>query len=654
MLRNIFIFLFIFSTGLFAWRPKPPINLKVEAQEPAGFENPLQVTVTVELIKDIAERYGGAVDIELKIFLPPAMRLEQGPLYWKGVLELGESKVIHLVVQPTLNKPLIYDIGAVVKSSVLRWPLTDRCSIFLESNRGAVLDALSMYQTLEKKPWLKKALGFETLIILDDNGFERTVTVPVVDRLQSQSDLDTKTLQEARPNKLYQKEWLEYLSPPEKLGPESHIEIEPKKKKVKSAPKLAEEQDTHYGYVRNSVKYLKGVWVQWVDRVTRERLGTVYTNSNGRFEFTETAGRSLRLQVRLKTEKGDEVKELWHDWVPYSIMDYTYEEIEDNLYYWGIINYDDGPGDYDEAGNCFYELELIGFRTRVWNQYDVTACECRYPVDLPGATGRYLLGQNIMEIVENEWNTVPHEFGHHIHDNKGVSFEGYDPYYGWGCSTQDLTNKVTAYVEGWAESYLEWRFSDSSESDYCYIRTLELVFKNKAAHWDLWDYGRDGEFCMLYMSEIIAGFRSNEDDILEYLNRLKTLYPGDAAEIDSVIDVNTLYDETLLLASAGNPADLPAKVVETDLLQNEPNPFNPSTTISFTLGGKESIKLDLTVFDIRGRTVKRLISGSREPGKHTVFWDGTNEFGGLVSSGVYFYRLTAGDFTRTRKLVILK
>ena len=90
------------------------------------------------------------------------------------------------------------------------------------------------------------------------------------------------------------------------------------------------------------------------------------------------------------------------------------------------------------------------------------------------------------------------------------------------------------------------------------------------------------------------------------------------------------------------------------LFQNNPNPFNPATTISYEIGGTEPVNVRLKIYDLRGKVIRQLVSGIREPGQHTVFWDGNNASGFQVSSGVYLYRMTAGDLTITRKMVILK
>jgi len=90
------------------------------------------------------------------------------------------------------------------------------------------------------------------------------------------------------------------------------------------------------------------------------------------------------------------------------------------------------------------------------------------------------------------------------------------------------------------------------------------------------------------------------------------------------------------------------------LAQNSPNPFNPATTISYSVPEGASVHVTLKVYNIRGTLVRTLVDVVREPGRYTVFWDGTDEAGRQVSSGVYFYRMIAGDFVQTRKMVLLK
>lgn len=95
--------------------------------------------------------------------------------------------------------------------------------------------------------------------------------------------------------------------------------------------------------------------------------------------------------------------------------------------------------------------------------------------------------------------------------------------------------------------------------------------------------------------------------------------------------------------------DGPAPVA---LRQNVPNPFNPATRIGFSLS--EPAPVTLTVYDARGRRVKTLVDASLGAGAHDVVWDGCDEGGSPVGSGVYFYRIETGSFVASRKMVLLK
>ena len=96
--------------------------------------------------------------------------------------------------------------------------------------------------------------------------------------------------------------------------------------------------------------------------------------------------------------------------------------------------------------------------------------------------------------------------------------------------------------------------------------------------------------------------------------------------------------------------DLPPKPLT--LYQNYPNPFNPSTSISFFLPERANVLLE--IFDIGGRRVRTLVNGATAPGRHVVAWDGRNDSGASIASGVYCYRLQGGMKTLTRKMVVIR
>ena len=89
-----------------------------------------------------------------------------------------------------------------------------------------------------------------------------------------------------------------------------------------------------------------------------------------------------------------------------------------------------------------------------------------------------------------------------------------------------------------------------------------------------------------------------------------------------------------------------------DLEQNFPNPFNPTTTIRFTLPAQSTVRL--TIYNASGQRVRGLVTGDRDAGLNTAVWDGKNDQGDAVATGVYLYKLNVGTTVLTRKMVLLK
>ena len=85
---------------------------------------------------------------------------------------------------------------------------------------------------------------------------------------------------------------------------------------------------------------------------------------------------------------------------------------------------------------------------------------------------------------------------------------------------------------------------------------------------------------------------------------------------------------------------------------NYPNPFNAATTIRFDL--PEPQRAEVAVYSIDGRRVRTLLSQQLPAGRHSVQWEGTDDRGGVVASGTYFYRIEAGPYRATQKMVLAK
>ena len=113
---------------------------------------------------------------------------------------------------------------------------------------------------------------------------------------------------------------------------------------------------------------------------------------------------------------------------------------------------------------------------------------------------------------------------------------------------------------------------------------------------------------------------------------------GYSAEVMSAPDIGSAVGDVVRLTNA--------------LHQNVPNPFNPSTVIRYSIA--ERVRVTIRVYDVAGRLVRTLSNEDRSPNVYTVSWDGANDAGQSVSSGIYFYRITAGAFVQTKKMVLLK
>ena len=124
--------------------------------------------------------------------------------------------------------------------------------------------------------------------------------------------------------------------------------------------------------------------------------------------------------------------------------------------------------------------------------------------------------------------------------------------------------------------------------------------------------------------------------------------------VQSVSDGSALFQEAL--TNLNNLLTL-LTPEQTRLLANYPNPFNPETWIPYQLA--EASLVTLTIYDLSGQVVRAIEVGHQQAGTYTdrskaIYWDGRNDSGETVTSGVYFYHLSAGDYAATRKMLILK
>jgi hypothetical protein len=115
------------------------------------------------------------------------------------------------------------------------------------------------------------------------------------------------------------------------------------------------------------------------------------------------------------------------------------------------------------------------------------------------------------------------------------------------------------------------------------------------------------------------------------------------------LKMNVLVDPSILTAITSDQNLRPNGFY---LEQNYPNPFNPSTLISFHV--PHLMNVEINIYDIKGMLIRELINESKSSGSYSVEWNGKDKNNNMVSSGTYFYQLNTGEFSQTKKMILLK
>jgi hypothetical protein len=166
----------------------------------------------------------------------------------------------------------------------------------------------------------------------------------------------------------------------------------------------------------------------------------------------------------------------------------------------------------------------------------------------------------------------------------------------------------------------------------------------------------------IHADEAFEGFniyrKSEKDDYEIRLNQNGLIDESQRSYIDKNVQAGTayLYSVSFVMPDGSEMRSPPVEAAMgefvTRLDQNRPNPFNPSTEIQYRIGNEAHV--NLKIFDVTGRLIRTLVDQPQEAGIYRVMWGGREGGGRLVSTGVYFYRLTAGKFSQTRRMVLLK
>ncbi len=169
------------------------------------------------------------------------------------------------------------------------------------------------------------------------------------------------------------------------------------------------------------------------------------------------------------------------------------------------------------------------------------------------------------------------------------------------------------------------------------------------------------EVSLVYTDEMLAAKSIRERDLaINSYDFSENKWRTEPGILDTLSNTITIITDHLSFLNLGKAQSHDSRYYDRDivypevfrLMQNYPNPFNPSTTIEFSL--KYDSFVELSVFNITGSEIRKLISENFPAGRYKILWDGKDRSGIRVSTGVYFYRMRSGGKTITRKMILIK
>lgn len=233
----------------------------------------------------------------------------------------------------------------------------------------------------------------------------------------------------------------------------------------------------------------------------------------------------------------------------------------------------------------------------------------------------------------------------------------------WNLITQEIVNETFLVDSGWQNlinGYYRWAvkayYSNDVPSVPAFSNTLQRVVETGM----IAGIVRKANNAPLPGATISAAGRTATTSangayalvIPEGTHEVMCEAPGYQTQIVPEVVVYRNQTTTVNFQLPVSNEDEVSPAYKTELLTNYPNPFNPSTTLRYSL--KEATSVELSIFNAKGQLVRKLVSGMQNAGKYQVVWNGKDELGSSVASGVYFYRLQAGEKRFTRKMLLMQ
>jgi len=173
-----------------------------------------------------------------------------------------------------------------------------------------------------------------------------------------------------------------------------------------------------------------------------------------------------------------------------------------------------------------------------------------------------------------------------------------------------------------------------------------LIFGKRDFSGDLMSYGDNG---ILFLNKPEQDSVTLELNYTVFFIPEKNLQKSDGQKLANLVNHPVLLSRTLITAVDDAADQLPAS---NRLLANYPNPFNQSTVIAFTLTNASKVQMD--VYDVRGKWVAQLASDDFQAGQHQIMWNGTDAAGVVMPSGIYYCRMNVNNSDSVLKLLMIK
>jgi FlgD Ig-like domain len=277
---------------------------------------------------------------------------------------------------------------------------------------------------------------------------------------------------------------------------------------------------------------------------------------------------------------------------------------------------------YDLIGQAGTITENLGYA------YDALEDDCHFSIDCLEP----LSGESLFQSDDEIDRVIASNFRGYRSIISSVIF---------GCFTNDDVNNTKDYLMEQYLSYLDVDYTAEGEVCGTILNgyTQEPIENVHVIIGEVDAYSDPNGFFSIILEEGVYSMLFEHAD-----------YYCETAENVVIIPIETTTVNVQMCSLVGVGNDL---IAVTALNGNYPNPFNPETTISFSIK-KDNEFTVLEVFNIKGQKVKTMVNEELASGQHSVVWNGIDDAGKSVSSGVYFYKMKAGTFQETKKMILMK